>query len=299
MIKSWTIGYALVAGLVVAAASAGAKQWKVLSEQTLTGFGHIESVGYDPQEKVFYTGDFGQAMKPAEKDGKGKITKFSLDGKILQDGVFPAHGEVMNKPKGIWIAGGHLWVTDIDALWEFDLASKKSKRLPLPITYANDVAILGGALYVGDNRSDTLIRIEPVDFLNGKADPKITTVFAGEGVYPNGLWPMKDGCLLMVGFQAKDKPKGIYVLNQDGKPKEISKNIGLLDGLYQTAQGDILVTDWVSGTLFAWDDKAGVQKIADGFKGPADFAAVPNDKGLLVAVPDLVKGEVRLIQLSR
>ena len=68
MIKSWTIGYALAAGLVVAAAPAGAKQWKVLSEQTVTGFGHIESVGYDPQEKVFYTGDFGQAMKPAEKD---------------------------------------------------------------------------------------------------------------------------------------------------------------------------------------------------------------------------------------
>jgi hypothetical protein len=31
--------------------------------------------------------------------------------KVLSD-------RTVNKPKGIWIAGGHLWVTDIDAIWE-------------------------------------------------------------------------------------------------------------------------------------------------------------------------------------
>jgi hypothetical protein len=103
----------------------------------------------------------------------------------------------------------------------------------------------------------------------------------------------------MGGFQAKDKPKGIYTVKPGGEPKEITKDIGLIDGLYQTDDGDLLATDWVSGSLFAWDEKSGVQKLAEGFKGPADFAVLQNDKGLLVAVPDLVKGEVRLIQLGQ
>ncbi len=43
----------------------------------------------------------------------------------------------------------------------------------------------------------------------------------------------------------------------------------------------------------------GMKKLASGFKGPADLCVVPNEKGLLVAVPDLVKGEIRLVQLGR
>ena len=294
---------ALAAASAVAlsfASGAFAAEWKVTSKTTVTGFGHVESVGYDPKEKVFYTSDFGPALKPADKDGKGHITKLSLEGKILQEGIFPAHGEVMNKPKGIWIANGHLWTTDINSVWEFDLASKQSKHLPIPgAGLANDPAILNGALYVSDNRGDKLFKIEPAEFMNAKTEPKITTVFSGKGIHPNGLWPAKDGSLLMVGYAAKDKPKGIYSMNAGAEPKELSKDIGMLDGLYQTADGDILATDWVSGSLFTWDEKAGMHKLAEGFKGPADFAAVPNDKGLLVALPDLAKGDITIMQLSK
>ncbi len=63
--------------------------------------------------------------------------------------------------------------------------------------------------------------------------------------------------------------------------------------------GDILATDWVSGSLFQWNKKMGMKKLATGFKGPADFCVVPNKKGLLVAVPDLVKGEIRFVQLGK
>ena len=176
----------------------------MLSQKTVDGGGHIESVGYDAADKVFYLSNFGPALKPADKDGKGHITKMSLDGKILQESVLPAHGEVMNKPKGNLIENGHLWVTDIDSVWEFDLKTGKSRHLPLPgITFANDPAILGGALYVSDNRSDKLVKIEPADFLDMKGDPKITPVFSGKGIFPNGLWPAQNGDLLMVGFEPK------------------------------------------------------------------------------------------------
>jgi hypothetical protein len=284
---------------IFAAAPTSAKELKVISEKTVTGFGHVESVAYDPGEKVFYTGDFGPDLKPADKDGQGFITKLSLDGKILEKRFFPPEGQTMNKPKGIWIKGTRLWVTDIDSVWLIDLKTKQSKKLELPgIQFANDPAIVGNALYVSDNRADQLFRVEPADFLKSKKDPKITVVFKGKGVFPNGVYPGRDGALLMAGFESKDKPHGLYTMQPGKDPVEISDNIGMLDGLYQMPDGDILATDWVSGSLFRWTKKDGVQKLATDFKGPADFCIVPNKEGLLAAVPDLVKGEIRLIQLG-
>lgn len=278
---------------------AAAKELKVISDKTVAGFGHVESVAYDPREKVFYTGDFGPDLKPADKDGKGFITKISLDGTVLERRFFPPEGQTMNKPKGIWIRGSRLWVTDIDAVWLIDLKTKQSKKLDLPgIQFANDPAVVGNALYVSDNRTDQLFKVEPADFLKSKDAPKITVVFKGKGVFPNGLYPGPDGKLYMVGFEAKDKPHGIYSLVPGHDPTLLSDNIGMLDGLYRMTNGDILASDWVSGSLFRWTKKDGMQKLAGDFKGPADFCVVPNKDGYLVAVPDLVKGEIRLIQLG-
>lgn len=298
------MGRMLAAGLVLAAGlafsvTAHAADWKVVSDKTVEGFGHNESVAYDPKEKVFYTGNFGPALKPGDKDGAGSITKVGMDGKILQQHVFPADNEKMNKPKGIWIDGDNLWVTDIDAVWQFNIRSKKGKRLPLPIGYANDPALMGGALYISDNQNDKVVRVAPADFLDAKDAPKIDVVYSGKGIKPNGLWPGKDGSLLMVGFVNKDTPRGIYAMKIGEEPKALSKDLGLLDGLYQTDDGDILATDWVTGTLFVWNANTGSKTLASGIKGPADFGVVQNGQGLLIALPDLVQGHIRFIQLSK
>jgi hypothetical protein len=277
-----------------------AADMKVLSEQAVAGFGHPESVAYDPVEKVLYVGDFGPDLKPADKDGKGRINKVSLDGKTLEPGFLPAAGQTLDKPKGLWIAGGKLWVADIDSVWVFDLKTKEGRKLQLPgITFANDTIVAKGVLYVSDNRSDKLVRVEPADFLNSNTAPKISEVFSGKSVNPNGLYPAKDGSLLAVGFKSKDEPRGIYSVVEGQDPKALSDNIGLLDGLYQLEDGDVLATDWVTGSLFSWNKTKGMQKLATGFQGPADFCVVPNEKGLMVVVPDLVKGELRFVQLGR
>ena len=303
MIRKFSMSLVLgtcLAGLQLTSVSASsAKELKVISEKTVAGFGHVESVAYDPAGQAFYTSDFGPDLKPADKDGKGKITKVSLDGKILEDGFLPAKGQTLNKPKGIWISSNRMWVTDIDSVWVFDLKTKEGKKLELPgVTFANDPTVMNGELYVSDNRSDQLVRVEPADFLKSKAAPKITVVFSGKSINPNGLYPGKDGALLMVGFKGKDEPRGIYSMAPGKDPVELSDKIGMLDGLYQMKDGDLLATDWASGSLFRWNKKDGMQKLATDFKGPADFCVVPNNKGLLVVVPDLVKGELRFVQLG-
>jgi hypothetical protein len=295
---AWAI--CLVVFQTMIAPGVSAKELKVLSEQTATGFGHLESVAYDPKGKVLYTSDFGPDLKPADKDGKGKITKVSLDGKILEDGFLPAKGQTLNKPKGIWIKGNRLWVTDIDSVWVFDLKTKNGKKLDLPgVTFANDPTVMGNALYVSDNRSDQLVRVEPADFLESKAAPRITVLFKDKSVNPNGLYPGKRGALLMVGFKGKDDPRGIYSLVPGKEPELLSDKIGMLDGLYLMSNGDLLATDWVSGSLFQWNKTMGMKKLATDFKGPADLCAFANNKGLMVVVPDLVKGELRFVQLGK
>ena len=155
-------------------------------------------------------------------------------------------------------------------------------------------------LYVSDNRADQLFSVEPADFIKSKQPPKITVVFKGKGVFPNGLYPGKHGTLLMVGYEAKDKPQGVYEMAlPNGEPKPISDKLGYLDGLYRMKNGNLLVTDWVSGTVFQWNKKMGTHDLATGFKGPADICVVKSAKGYLVAAPDLVKIEIRLIQLGK
>lgn len=277
-----------------------AKELKVLSDQTVTGFGHPESVACDPKSKMIYAGDFGPDLKPADKDGKGKITKLSLDGKILEDGFLPAKGQVLNKPKGLWVQGNRLWVADIDAVWVFDLKTKEGKKLDLPgIVFANDTTVVGKTLYVTDNRSDQVVSVEPADFLQSKAAPKITVLLKDKSIFPNGIYPGKGGALLMVGFKSKEEPRGIYSMISGKEPELLSDKIGMLDGLYVLADGDVLATDWVSGSLFQWNKAMGMKQLATGFKGPADLCAFPNGKGVMVVVPDLVKGELRFVQLGK
>lgn len=97
----------------------------LISEKTVSGFEYPESVAYDPNAEVLYVGQFGSELKPTLKDGMGKISKVALSGEILEEHFLPAKGEVLNKPKGIWVEGSSLWVTDIDTVWIFDLNSRK------------------------------------------------------------------------------------------------------------------------------------------------------------------------------
>jgi len=272
------------------------RPWRVASEATIGGFAFPESVGCDRSEGVLYVSQFGGTQpKPAEKDGLGFISKVAPDGRILEAKAFP---DTMNKPKGIWVDRGRLWVTDIDGVWIFDTRSKKGRKLVIPgVQFANDPAVARGVLYVSDNRSDQLFKVEPADFLDASVQPKITVAVSKTGIVPNGLWPARDGSLLMAGGSpGPDKLYGIHALGPDGQVKAYSQAIGQLDGVYELRDGSgLLVTDWKAGTLSKWSPAGGMEPLAKDFKGPADFCVL----GATVYVPDLVKGEMRIVRLGK
>ncbi len=291
-----TLALAWIPGL----AAAQMMGMKVLSEKSVTGFPFPESVGCDPAHKVLYVSQFVSALKPTEKDGMGRISKVAPNGQIVEAQFLPPKGVILNKPKGIWVKGNRLWVTDIDVVWEFDLNTRRGRKVALPgVKFANDPAVMGNALYVSDNRGDILFKVAPADFLNMKGEPKVSQVFSGRGVNPNGLYPSRSGMLLMVGFAAKDQPRGITALYKGSEIVNLSPAIGMLDGLYEMKDRSLLATDWVSGSLFHWSADGGVQKLATGFKGPADLCVMPGRDGLTVIVPDLVKSELRFVELGK
>lgn len=296
----------VAASAALAFSTAVQAQYRAVSEQTVGGWVNPESVGCDARGKALYVGNFGAPkLDPAAKDGVGYISKVGLDGKVIEKQFLPAPGgEKLHKPKGIWIRGDRLWVTDIDVVWVFDLKTKKGRKLALPgVGFANDPAVMDGALYISDNRNDKLVKVEPADFLNTKGEPKITEMFSGKNVNPNGVYPGPDGMLLMVGFVAPDKPRGVYLLGVSGQVKEISAPIGRLDGIYPLPDGSLLLTDWNTGSLFRWtptgDMRGDMRKLADGFKGPADFCVMAQAGGLTVYVPDLVQSQLRIVQLRK
>jgi hypothetical protein len=290
---------ALCALAALFCASALARPPHVAGDKAVGGFVNPESVGCDAKRKVLYVGNFGSPkLDPGLKDGMGYISKVSTDGKVLEQKFLTGTAsDPMHKPKGIWVQGDRLWVTDIDAIWIFDLNSKKGRKLALPgVVFANDPMVMDNALYLTDNRSDQLVKVEPADFLGAKA-PKVTSLFKGAGVNPNGIYPGKDGQIYLVGFAGADKPRPIYVYGVSGQIKPVTDPIGRLDGIYEQADGSLLATDWDSGSLFYWSEKDGMHKIALGFKGPADFCALKTKDGLTVYVPDLVQSQVRIFDL--
>lgn len=175
----------------------------------------------------------------------------------------------------------------------------KGRKLDLPgMGFANDVAVQGNALYISDNRGDMLYRVEPADFLNHQGNPQIAVVFAGKSINPNGLYPARDGSLLIVGFLSPKQARGIYSIGKSGEIKTLANEIGRLDGVYQLRDGSLLVTEWNSGSLSRWSPKTGMQALASGIKGPADFCVIPDEKGLTVVVPDLVQSQLRFVRLA-
>lgn len=299
---SGRIGRLLAASLAVLLTACASGPAHFSGERTLTGFAFPESVGCDAATRTLYVSQFGgDKLQPTAKDGQGKIARLAADGKVLDAQFLPTpQGEPLNKPKGIWVQGDRLWVTDIDVVWVFDLKTRQGRKVALPnVKFANDPTVQGNALYVSDNRGDALYRVEPADFLHVAGEPKVTIVVSGKSLNPNGIYPAQDGDVLAVGFMSDKEARGIYSISPAGGIRHLSDNIGRLDGVHQLADGSLLVTDWNSGSLFSWSKSGGMKKITGGFKGPADFCVMPDENGYTAYVPDLVKSEVRVVRFER
>lgn len=287
----------LCLALPLALASPAWARWKAIETGRVEGLGHPESVAWDPASGRAYVSRFGPELKPAQKDGQGLISLLDAQGQLIEERALPKTGTI-HKPKGLWLEQGRLWAADIDRVWVFDPQTGEGAAVDLAgARFLNDPVVAGGRLYVSDTTANRIYQIEPADFLT--TPPQVELVLEQPGLAPNGLWPRPDGGLLIASSPRDRGPGPLYLLAEgDVEAQAITPPLGRLDGLAMLHDETIIYTDWATGGVYALAPGGQPRLLAEGFTGPADFALIPEGSGYRLMVPDLVKGQLRILRLE-
>lgn len=266
-----------------------------------TGLKTPESVRYDPELDVFYVSNING--NPSQHDGNGFIAVVRADSigsvRILAEGG--KNGAKLDAPKGLYLVGDTLWVSDIDHVRAFD------RRTGAPIadidlaaqkaTFLNDVAVGGdGAVYV----TDTGISF---DAQGNVSHPGVDQVFKITGRQatslksdslnaPNGItWDRANSRFLIAPFG------GNSVLSWrpgDKSAATFASGPGQYDGIELLADGRVLVTSWADSTVNVLQNGT-MSALVKHVSGPADIGI--DTKRSVLVVPRFTENKIEFFKL--
>lgn len=255
---------------VAAAFAQNVKPENILNKQWETGPGLKipESVLYDPASGIIYVSNVDG--KPAGKDTTGFISTLSADGKITNAQWVKG----IDAPKGMGILNSHLFVSNIDEIVEIDIPSA---------TIVNRYTV-NGAQFLNDVATDPATGMV---FITDSGTGKIFVLRDGtvnlwlEGAMfkgANGLFLRNN--ILYIGA-------GNSILQADIKSGEVTvcvSNTGGVDGLYVTADGKYIFSDWLGSVFMAGFKKKPellLNTIAQKANA-ADFGIIPGQNMILI-----------------
>jgi hypothetical protein len=246
-----------------------------------TLFTTCESVIYDPASDMLYVSNING--DPSGKDGNGFISKLSLDGKLITQQWITG----MDAPKGMGMANGKLYVSDINRVHEIDLALGK-----IVYTYTIDSAQFlndittdaAGKVYVSDMMTNNILVLE---------DKKVSVWMEGAtGV--NGLLSEGDK-MVMVSFMEKT----LSTIDAGKLVSLRTDSLDFADGVEATGDGGYLVSGW-NGTVYYvdgnWNETLLLDTRADSVNA-ADIEYIAEKKLLLV--PTFFKNKVAAYELTK
>ncbi|WP_437947765.1 hypothetical protein WME98_44785 [Sorangium sp. So ce296] len=258
--------------------------------RSVGGFTTPESVLHDEERDVYLVSNI--VGSPVDKDDRGFISRVSPDGEVLDltwiDGA--SEGVTLSAPKGMAIAGGKLYVADIDAVRVFDAGDGAPiQDIEVPgAGLLNDIAVMpDGAIVVSDTGvtleggaitgvgTDALVVIAPSGQVSRiVADPALP--------HPNGV-ACADGEIWVAYLGAAR----VDVYDASGeRRRELALPAGSLDGLVRLDDGRVLVSSWDAGAIFAIDPAGGaaprVSTLAEDLPSPADLGWDRSRNRLLV-----------------
>lgn len=237
-----------------------------------------ESVLFDESTGTIYVSNIG-GQDPQAKDGKGSIAIIDNAGKIVN----PAWVKGLNSPKGMGIANGKLYVTDVDQLVEIDIATAKviKKHKVEGAQFLNDLATHDGKVYFTDMNTGK------VHLFDAGA---VTTISEGNETI-NGIAIAADGTIY--GLDAS----GLKKWNADGTTTIVNANITGGDGLVILGDGNFIASRWQGEIWFANDSTQTLMldtKAAE--SNTADIGYIPSEK--IVLVPTFFKNKVAAYKLD-
>jgi len=186
-----------------------------------------ESVYFHSDSNVIYVSNING--QPLEKNGEGFISKLTADGEVLVEKWV----EGLNAPKGMGVAGGKLYVTDITEVVEINIATgAKDVHYPAEGSeFLNDISIdAAGNVYVSDMNKNRIYRISESNI----------ELWLESDLFdqPNGLYV--EGGSLLIGIAGS-------LLKADLSTREVSvfvENTGGIDGVAPDGKGNYLISDW-------------------------------------------------------
>jgi hypothetical protein len=278
--------------LLAACASKPIQPWTATE-----GMNAPESAYVDPVTGALFVSQVGvrQGGTPNDKDGNGRISKLTVDGKVVAANWVTG----LNSPKGLRSNGDTLWVADVDELVAISIASGKiTKKVRIDgAKFLNDVACApDGTVYVSDMLASRIYQLK---------DDKVTVLAEGEDLeYPNGLLYEK-GALIVGGWGKPEAdfstkvPGRLYRLDLATKKKTLitKQPTGNLDGVEADGSGGYVVTDWLAGKVLHVTSTGDVKVLRTFKQGAADHAYLPKTKSLIL--PHMMENRVGAYDLSK
>ncbi len=253
------------------------------SLNAISGLVSPESAAQDAKGDI-YVSEIGEF----NKDGDGKITRISIDGKLS------TFASGMDDPKGLTFIGKSLYVTDKNRVLKVEPDGKwtvfgSTMAFPQTPVFLNDITSDdAGNLYVSDSGN---LKSGGAIFKIAQ-NKKITLVLdenTPEILAPNGLWIIKND-LYEVDFSS-----GIlYKINLKNKSiSKIAEGFGGGDGLIRSGN-NFFVSDWKNGKIFKVQGSK-VSLYKDGFTAAADIALSYDNKSIMT--PDMKAGSITFIPI--
>ena len=265
--------------LIVIAFGASTAQQLVKVWETAPVFQVPESALYDHETGNIFVSNIQGISN--EKDREGFISLLGTDGNMINLNWVSG----LNAPKGMAIFRGKLYVSDIDALVEIDIAKATIvKRYPVKgAVFLNDVAVCkNGQVFVSDSRTGKLHLLKNGEISEALQEliPNINGLFASEGK-------------LYIG-SAK-----IHQLDiKTGELKVLHEAAGGVDGLELLDDGNFLFSHW-AGRIFITDGDQ-IIKLLDTSEAGINSADIDFAKELgLIVVPTFKDNRVVAYKLTK
>jgi sugar lactone lactonase YvrE len=258
------------------------------------GIATPESVFHDVESDVYLVSNINGS--PVEADDNGFISRVSPEGKVVElKWIDGAKDTVkLNAPKGMTVAAGILYVTDIDRIRKFDVKTgePKGEIAVKGATFLNDIALgPDGTLYFSDSGIKAGANgFEPTgsDAIYKLVNDQPKALVRGKNLNgPNGLMADESG-IWVVTFRGNE----LYNVKSGKKAdiKQLPK--GGLDGIVKTNDGRLLVTSWDANQIFGGTLDGEFTVVVADAKSPADIGY--DVKRNRVLIPLFLENAVRI-----
>lgn len=275
---------ALVVAAPAAPVPAGVTALKEIGLQT------PECAVWDAEQDAYLVANING--DPTAVDGNGFISKIGPDGKVIDlkwiDGS--KKGSELNAPKGMAIAGGILYVADLDTVRKFDHKTGKARgQIPIrDAVFLNALSVApdGKTLYV----SDSAVKIDQGQF-SGTGTDAIYAIDLRKKTakplikdkalhWPNGIWADDTG--VWVVTLAKNELIHVDYLGKIGSVTKLPK--GSLDGIVKLGDSSFLISSWEGSAVYRGVPGGEFTEVITGVPSPAAIGLDGKRHALLIPI---------------